>query len=283
MPLLPKFMRRPQADVELHAYGETFTPGSDIEFRARILSRNGFEVRRARISIACVETYWVVTSDGKTTHHQKRTRRISEVSHAFMEGGVIRPGLAHREESTLRLPDDSPPSVEGKRANLSWRLRLAIDVPGARDITAETPLTVVLPRAGSTRDRPSHAVDERFEECDLHLEVPGGRVDPGSPVEGRLRLSTRARCDFPEIRIELTRREKAGVKKGFTVVDSATIATDAVYEAEQRREWSYLLRVPEGMFPTTSVSDTSVSWEVKAVFSRSRRTDFRVGAEIEVG
>lgn len=280
--MVPRFMRRPPASLELHLYGETFSPGSEIGYRVLILSRTGFPVRVARVSMECVETYWVVTSDGKNTRQARRTRRISEVSSSFLEGGTIRPGLAHREESSLRLPDDAPLSVRGKRANLAWRMRLAVDVPGARDVHAETPFTVVSPSARLAGSAPPLVVNAAFEECDLRLAVPGGRLAAGDAVEGRLYVTARSRCEFPEVRVELARREKAGVKKSVTVAGVSILEKQAVLDADQRREWAYSLTVPDGVFPTTDISDTSVTWEVKAVLTRSLRTDFPLGAEINV-
>lgn len=75
--MVPRFMRRPQAELGIHVYGESFAPGSDVSFRILILSSEGFEVREAIVSLVCVETYWVTTSDGKSTRQQNAPGRSS--------------------------------------------------------------------------------------------------------------------------------------------------------------------------------------------------------------
>lgn len=89
-------------------------------------------------------------------------------------------------------------------------------------------------------------------------------------------------CEFGEVRVELTRREKAGVKKGYTVAHQVILASEAKYRASSGKEWRFLLGIPNGAFPTTRVSDTTLTWDVKGILARSLRSDYSAKLEIEV-
>lgn len=281
-----KFLRRPQADISLHIEGDSFSPGDTVSFRATIGSRKGFDVRSARLSLLCVETYWQMTSDGKTSRQQKRTRTIAEVSHDFMSEGRFERGIPHVENAAIALPADAPPTVTGKHANLSWKLRLSVDVPGARDLQSDETFTVVPANSGPLVSlgggRSPVVIEETFGDCRLRLELPADEFQAGRSFTGRLRLDAIKDCGVPEIRIELVRQEKAGVRKHEAVGDHMVLETDAHYAANRTRQWGFNLTVPDGRWPSADISDTTVSWKVKGILARSRRRDFSVEKEITV-
>jgi hypothetical protein len=279
-----KFLRRPKASISLDVEGEEFHPGDFVRCRAVITSQKGFDVRKCRLVLACVETYWQTTSDGKTTSQVKRTGTITEVEHRFVRIDRIRPGISHIEEAVITLPPDAPSTVIGRHARLDWMLKLSLDVKGARDLKAERSFTVnsVQDPSVSPGNRSMVETMQSFDDCDLGLEIARTEYRAGDSVQGRLRLESKGDCDFPEVRVEIVRQEKAGVRGSSTVADQAVLETNATYSSGRTRQWGFSLVVPDGRWPSTEVSRTLVSWRVKAVLARSRRRDFSVEREITV-
>ena len=280
------FMRRPRADIDLQVTGENFSPGDEVGFRATITAAKGLNVRQARLSLQCIETYWVIVSTGKSTSEQKRTRTLAEVPYTFIRNSRIRRGLPHIEEGSLKLPEDAPLSAEGKVANIRWQLKLSIDVPGRRDLHSEQVFVVRSPFATNDDHRDEGAsrvtVDERFGDCKLRLEVSQDRVNAGDSVPGRLRIDALQDCRFPEVRVELERREEAGSRKRSVTADQVVLEQDLELKANRSQEWGFQLTVPPGTWPSTEIRSTVVRWKVKGILARSMRRDFSAEYALQV-
>ena len=279
-----KFLRRPHAQIDLHIEGDQFAAGDLVRFRATIGSRQGFPVRSGKFALECVETYWQIVRNGKRTSERERRKTIAEVFRELLVDGRIQRSIPYIEDSTLTLPDDAPSTVVGKHANISWRLKLSLDVPEARDVQYEQPFTVI-PKSPLclSNGSPSMVVaQEDFSDCELKLELPALKYQAGDSLSGKLRLDAITECNMPEIRIEIVRQEEAGVRGSSTVADQVVLEKDARYGAGRGGQWGFNLRVPEGRWPTTDISNTQVSWRVRAILSRSLRRDYAVEQEITV-
>ncbi len=279
-------MRRPQAEIDLEISGESFSPGDEVPFRASIASRKGFDVRNGKISLQCIETFWIVVSNGKSTSQKKRTETLVEVVHDFMSRGKIDRNMPHVVESSLTIPAQAPVSVHGKTARISWQLKLSMDVPGRRDLHEELPFLVRGPLTERARQRDEYSapitIDEEFDDCDVRLELSRQELKAGESIDGRLRLEARKDVEFAELRVELERKEEAGVRKSKTTADQLVLEQDIDLRAMRSQEWRFSLTVPEGIWPSTHVSKTRIEWRLKAILARTRRRDFSVEHELRV-
>lgn len=275
-------MRRPQADLDLQLERDQFAPGDKVTVRVNIASDKGFRVKAGIIALTCVETFWrsEYNAATKTSSLNKHTQKLVEIPLQFMNDGQVRRGIAHREELSLSLPDDVPVTLIGKNANVSWQVKLALDVPGARDLHQERPITVLPspPRPQDpNNDFPSTTVTEQsYSEFRMRLELPAGDFRVGESVAGTLRLDADQDRDISELRVELLRHEEAGDKKSKDVADETVLETDNSLLANRSREWRFRLTIPPGLWPSSQTSKTSIAWSVKAVVDRSRRRDYSV-------
>ena len=213
------FMRRPQADLELSVEGNHFVPGDDVNVRVNIASDKGFRVKAGIIALTCVETFWRTEYNAatKTSSLNKHTQRLEEIPLQFVSDRQVRRGIAHREELSLSLPEDAPVTLIGKNANVSWQVKLSLDVPGARDLHQERSITV-LPSPPRLQDPNSDissttVTEQSFGELRMRLELPAGEVQIGDSIAGTLRLDAEQDCEIPELRVELVRHEESGDKK----------------------------------------------------------------------
>lgn len=283
-------MRRPPANLELWVDGDKFAPGDDVNIRITIASDKGLQVREGLITLECVETFWrsEYNAATKTSTLNKHTQKLVEIPLQFISDVQIHSGVAHREAITLQLPEDVPTTLVGKNANISWQVKVALDVPGARDLREERPITVLPPPSPSKPETPptglsSPVVAEQvYGECRLRLELPVDNLSVVDSLTGRLRLDALQDCDFSEIRVALVRQEEAGDKKSNHVEGEVVLERDATLRANLSREWRFTLVVPQGLWPSAQVSKTSLTWSVKGIFARSRRTDFAVEKVIDV-
>lgn len=281
MPL--KFMTRPQADISLHIEGESFAPGDEVKYRASVGTRKGFEVRKGWITLECIETYWVIVRTNNSTSEDERTRRVMGITHQVMRNRKVRRGLPQIREGSFKLPENAPLSVNGEAANIQWRAKLSLDVPGRRDLHEEQPL-IVRGQDVDTRDEydPPVTGDERFDDFKLRLEVSNTEVTAGDLITGRLRIDPLEDCGFSEVRVEIERQETAGERERNETEDRVVLASDVQLRANRSQEWGFSLTVPDGLWPSTAVSETLVKWRLKAILARSLRRDHAVQVPLRV-
>ncbi len=279
-------MRRAKADVALEIDGEQFSPGEEVKVRTTIAADEDINVREVVISLICVETFWRMESNGKTSSLRKKTQTLIEVPLQFATDSRFHRGIPYREEHRLTLPADSPLTLAGKIANISWQAKVSLDVAGARDIHVEKPVTVVSAQTISedaASEYPQPVITEQsHDECRVRLELPSESWQIGDSMSGRLRLDAVEDCDFSEVRVELVLSEKAGDKKSQVAADSMVLEQDVSLSANRSQEWRFSLDLPTEPSRSTVISKTSLQWSVKGVLARKRRRDLSVEKEITV-
>lgn len=281
-------MRRPEATLDLQLDAETLAPGEELRGRVDISSRKGFDIRVGRVTLECIETFWRREYDPSTRSHRNRKKKqhLVDLRHRFMVDAKVQGGVPRFEEFTFALPEDAPCSVEGKIANVSWRVRVSFNVPGMRDLHIEQPVFV---RSRESKDDtdPSHDHDPVValggnEEHKLSLEIPPGDWKPGDSIAGSLRLDVVEDSDSPEVRVELERFEEAGSRDTTVTVDQDVLERDGSFRGGLGREWRFALAIPEQLAPSVQQSETHVRWKVKGIFSRTLRRDQFVEQHITV-
>ncbi len=282
-----RFLKKPKADIEVIVDPVTASPGSDLDVSVSISTGKGFEVREAVARLRCIETYWKMEYDAgsKSTRKKKKRRNLVDAPTEFISNGKVDDGVGHRQTLKLKLPEDAPPTVEGKSANIAWTARVSIDVPGARDLHSDEPFTVLpLQSPEATSDDPESIVaTSSNDELGISLQIPDRLWKPGDAIDGELQVSVSKDCTFPEVRIELEVKEKAGAQNSTVTADKLVLDTDASFRRGLGREWRFSLSLPESHRPTLDLSDTEINWRVKAVFARSMRRDYVVEQAITVG
>lgn len=299
--LVFSFLRRPPAKLDLYLGDETFAPGDTVRARVSISTRKDFHVRLGVARLDCVERYWRRESHYDASTKSTRTRLVEkrryllERRSEFLGDGRVRNGLTHTEEIEFEIPPDAPRTVLGKVVGIRWQLSVSLDVQGARDLKEDRDVVVLAPDAPDSAEAPDsddgHSVQERdgsvaaeedFGGGRLGLELESGAAEIEGAVRGRIRVDPTDDSDFSDVRVELVRREVAGAKSDDGVEDQVVLRDDVKLSTGRSREWGFTLTVPPGLRPTTRMSDTELTWVVKAILARSRRRDHSVEREIRV-
>lgn len=282
------FMRRPKADLAVDIDGDTFLPGDAVRVRLKLSSKKGLNVRTGTVTLECVEKHWKREYDpaSKSTQLREKSQKLFEIASEIMRDASVRSGIPATEDITLSVPADAHRTVIGKTVNIAWKIKVALDVPGARDIKQEQELIVVPEhrdsRNGYREEESLTIAEDSFDEGRLSLQTESSDYWLGETAQGRLRLDAQEDSEFPEVRVELIRDEKSGDKSSDDVVDVVVLETGANIRKGLSREWRFNLAIPSEPQPSTSHSNSLLTWKLRGILARSRKRDYAVEAEIIV-
>ena len=128
--MLSRF-RRPKADITLEASDGPYWAGDKVDARVTLFPQESFHVREAWIELVCIETYYTSSSEGPPAKHR---RVLSQSVAPFLSNTRVIEGLPHGSRVSLSISPEALPTVKGDIAEISWRVRAAVDVAGARDM-----------------------------------------------------------------------------------------------------------------------------------------------------
>jgi hypothetical protein len=281
------YLRSPKADVALDVKGGPFHPGDIMNLGISISSRDSFMLRSASVELKCIEVYWIMVSDGKTSRPRKTKRNLFEFEEQLLGSTRLTSGTALYESASFTLPADIPPTICGKTVNIIWQLDVKLNAAKMRDIH-ETREVTVLPIAmgipiteGSSRN-PAKKVTASSGDGELVLTIDSEYGAAGKTLHGSLEAVMKKDISFSRVRAELEVKESAGVKSSKTAADLVTLEEKSSLAAGNHRQWSFGLKFPDSAPPSFAVSSSRVEWNVKGIIDKSMRTDFSVSYPIEV-
>ena len=116
-----------------------YLPGEEVAFSVEIIPEEDVSFRSLTVGIA-----W---------HTEGKGDRDEEiVQSSVMKDGVLTGGVPLSDNFSFTLPD-RPWSYAGELVNIIWAVKIAIDIPKARDIVHEEPF-VMAPDPGQVRSEP---------------------------------------------------------------------------------------------------------------------------------
>lgn len=282
------FLRRPKADTTIDIGDQPLIPGDEVVARVNLISKKGFDVRIGTVKFECVETYWKneYNAATKSTQLTEKTNQLYEFQAMIMKDVSVRSNIPVLEEARFWLPTTAHRTVVGKTVKIAWRVKVSLDVPGAKDLHAEEDLIVVPGQSEETVERQDEVLpvttQDSFGDCGLRIELPTSRYELGDTVQGVIRLEPLEDCSFSELRVELVRDEKAGDKKSSDTLGSTVLGTDISFRAGLSQEWRFDFPIPNDPAPTVHFSNSALSWKIRAVLPRSFRRDYSLEPEIVV-
>ena len=212
-------------DLTLTLERDDLLPGSLIDGMVRIGSRDGGEIRGARVTLVGTESwrYDTTTTDGQGHMHSETRTGHEDLPHVPVQVlGATTIAAGERRDIPIQLPVPGlgPPSFDGTEIHVDWEARLNLDVPGF-DPDLALPVIVHQPTAllrAGVIDLGAFAL---FEEADVEADGLRGtfHVDPvplviGAPFHGRLVLEMGAASNVQEVRVELRVEAKSTVSGG---------------------------------------------------------------------
>jgi hypothetical protein len=281
------FLKKPNAAVTLNVKGGPFHPGDIVNLGISISSEDNFTLRSASAELNCIEVFWRLVSDGKSTRNQKTERNLFRFKEEFLGYTEFTSGMAINGSASFALPKDIPPSVSGKIANISWRLDVKLNIARMRDIHNKSlisvlPVATEIPLTEGSGGNPEAQVTATSDDGSLLLIIDSECGSAGKTLHGSLEAAPRKDLSFTEIRAELEMKESAGNKSSKTAADMVVLEEKSTLPDGTHERWSFELKIPDSAAPSVDVSSTKVEWNVKGILARSLKKDISVSCPIRV-
>jgi len=281
------FLKKPKVDITLDAAHGPFHPGDVVKVGVYISSQDSFKLRAASVELKCVEVYWKMVSDGKTTREQKTKRNLCKLREELLGNTEFTSGMALSESASFTLPADMPPTIIGKTVNISWQLDVKLNVAAMRDAHEKGEITVMpIPTAipvtdGSGSDS-TKTVTASSGNGRLTLTIDSEHGATGKTLRGSLEAAIEKDINFEGIRVELEKKETAGTRSSKTVADLVMLEEKSSLAGGAVRQWSFRLKFPDSPLPSFAVSSSKIEWNVKGIVDKSMRKDFSVSCPVRV-
>jgi hypothetical protein len=284
--MLP-YLKRPEADVTLDVNGGLFHPGDIINVGIYISAQDSFTLRSASAELKCIEVYWKIVSDGKTTRNQKTRRNLFKFKEEFLGSTEFTSGMALSESARFTLPADIPPTISGKTVNISWQLDVKLNVATMRDIHEKSGITVMpvptgIPVTEGSGKNSTGKATASSGDGRLTLTIDSEYGAAGRTLHGSLEAVIKKDISFAGIRAELEMKESAGTKSSKTVADLVMLEERSSLADGTIRQWPFELKFPDSPLPSVDVSSSKIDWNVKGIIDRSKRKDFSVSYPVRV-
>ncbi len=286
--------RRPAADFGVELSETTLRPGDELKVRVSLVPRDGFQVRRGRVEILCVESYVDRVDNVRTSQYGSGTRAIKLTSmldryeKVFMDDSRVRRGLPRYFDVDWTIPSDAVPSAVGvgigaADVGIDWAVRTSLDVAGARDFNDAQEINVVTSPVNGDGAADPIVAREKDDQCALTLTLAEGVARSWETIEGTLRAEISQDVNLSEVRAELIRMEAFGYAGEDYYVDTMSLDTDLELRRGETREWRFQLKTGEVHAPSLRTDNSVVTWLVKCVLARRMRFDTFIEQEIRVG
>jgi SpoOM protein len=212
-------------DLTLELDTDRLLPGRLVAGRLRIATRNGGQIRGARVTLVGTETwrYDSTSMDAEGHTHTETHTGSQDLPHVPIE--LCGPtGLAAGETRDLPfqmpVPELGPATFQGTELAVEWTLEGNLDVPGF-DPGIAMPVIVLQPTALLRAGVVTVAEYALYPAAEGEADGILGSIwlDPsplcvGAPFKGRLDLKMGAPRKVQEVRLELRVHDKATVSGG---------------------------------------------------------------------
>lgn len=248
-----------------------------MDLEVSLTPEGSFYVREGRVELVCVETTYRNEEEGQSKNPHVWWQ--SEASFLHEERVLKRQSYCKTFKFTL--PSDAPPSLQGAYetccANISWRVKVSLDIAGAQDFHQGRELAVLPLVPEPATPVPKEGI---LEQCAAWLSLSSTTVRAGEIFDGRFKIQFLQDLRTRGVRVELERWEKAGDGEKSTGVGSVFLhkhgLVGELLAANHALEFDFQLHVPENAFPSTEFHDTRVVWRVKGIVDRVMRPNLTV-------
>ena len=290
--MLSRF-RRPAADFRVELSETAFRPGDELQVRVSLVPRDGFQVRRGRVEILCVESYVDRVDNVRTSSYGSGTRKLglthirNRYEKVIMDDVRLRRGLPRYFDVDWTVPLDAVPTAAGASSDMNdvgitWMVRTSLDVAGARDFNDRQEITVLCPATDADGSPSPVVAEDADDECALTLTLDEGIARPSDTIEGSLRAELLTDMSLSEVRAELFRVEVFGYEGEDYHEDSVILESDVALRRGETREWRFQLKIGQVHAPSLRTELSSVTWLVRGVLAKRMRLDTRIEQEIRV-
>ena len=284
---MASIISKPKVNIDIDTIGEPFYSGSTVPVKITVSPQERFSVRLGVLGLTCTEVYWQIVSTGKSTYHQKRKNKLFEVEEQFLDATNFVLGMLDKRAVDLILPEGLPPKVIGKTVNISWQLKVSLDIVKMRDINEKRelrvlPITVGIPMPELHNRKLSNKITAYSDDGELILSLSSIFGTSGETIKGSLEAKTKKDISFREIRIVLEKKESAGSKSSKTIADLVILEKTASLGSGHYREWLFKLKIPENPTPTVSTEKSSVVWSVRGIIDKPMKGDFSIESPIRI-
>ena len=290
--------RQPKVRFDVEVVEGDLYPGSTVEIRTVLQPSEQFVVREAVISLVCTEVSWKLSltptdfeyyvvdpEDRRLVNVRRETTELARLMETLLEPTAVIVGTEYRKDIRFTLPDDSPFTVQGDVADISWRLHAYV-VPEKMVQFDRVQDVRVLSSPVSYEERTAAQplnLEANYDSCKLMLDVSSRTANIGGALTGTFRV----RCNH-EIRLywlvaDLECTERTGDKsKSPKDLRRVIFEKDMQFQANEVKEWPFEIRIPNKALPSTSQFDTEVSWILRAGGEPRFRTGLSVSTPIQI-
>lgn len=280
-------LQKPNADIYLEVKGGATNPGSSFEVRVNVTSMDNFSVRSGSVELTCTEVYWQIVSTGKTTYQQKCNQKLFKEKKSFL--GETNFSIGASEGKTLKfdIPEGFPPSVCGKKVNISWQLKASLDVVKKRDISVKQsikvePIATVSLLNGHKGGGFGNITTSFSDNGDLSISLSSWSAAGGAVLKGRFETVMKKPLEVNGVRLELEVKEQAGTMSAKKTVEKIVLEEKTSLMSGGYREWPFELKIPDSPPISVKTEKSSVVWQVKGILDKRLSRDMKVSAQIQV-
>ena len=148
MPLLPRRLRRPRAELRIELSKETppdSCPGGGVRLEVSLLPLEPFQIRCGRLELALLTTRFSPTAlDG---YHEHTAGKVFQTA-VLCESTAAYPGKALLYSADLPLPYVTPIPADSRPTRRQWQARAQFEADGYRELQATRVLLDASPQQG---------------------------------------------------------------------------------------------------------------------------------------
>ena len=269
---------------------DAYLPGEMVMLHLRLDPEEDVAVRVGRVELIAWQRYRYQVSerDRHDDRYETRSKTDTEdwrLTDSILGSETLPAGRPVERWVRFALPRDAAPSGIGAIVQVEWSARATVDVPRRRDVVAEHPLRVVMPREAyaarvETAPRPHEA-----ELARLSLDLPSRHAAAGQPFAGVLVVESRQDFSVRAVHLELGREEATFRELGAmaeTTVLAQQIAGEHEFHNDQRYPLPFTLAVPADAMPSSETRLARVRWFLRATLDRPLRGDEQLATELNV-
>lgn len=228
----------------------------------------GVNIENGQVALVCTERWWENETPGageqgrleiRSAPCQRLVQSIIGETKVTSEDPVVR-------YARFQIPKESPPTVHGSVAQMSWELTGRLEMESGNPVTRSLEVTIVTsPVVQARRSAAALTEEAAFQRCTLALVLVNDVVGAGGYLEGELRARMHGTDQARDIRMELHSVESAGDRQAESLQARISLESGAQLTSAESYVWAFSLPVPDRAMPTVKSEHTTVSWRLKAV------------------
>ena len=282
---IPDLLAARNAKVGVAPGRDTYLAGEAVDASVRYEIKRDVDLRGARAELLYLNRYSYLTPDPRGgSLLVDETDSVVVGTQAIPQAGAKGRGKTLEHLVSLAMPEVVPPTGRGEITDVTWAVRVVLEISGGPNLRAEAPITVL-----STRDTFSSRVEGEPEgpaECGMRFRLPARSFRAGALIEGGLVVSPRQGFEAQEVRIELLRRETVLRDDGNgdeTVEAKETVAKGVSFGPKTSQKYDLRVAVPQRLAcPSSETEHTYVGWFLRGVIERRLHSDYTLEQELNI-